>query len=101
MGRKVTSQNRSSRASRNRPIFSATNIEESVYAVVEDILGVRPSRNTRLADAGLDSLGASELLSKLNSQLSTDLPPALLFEYETMGDICDFVSLQDTKVDDG
>ena len=62
---------------------------------IADILGLDPSyslpSHTRLFEAGLDSIGAVELMNRLQSSLGHFLSPTLIFDYPTIEDLSDYL----------
>eukprot|EP00873_Tetraselmis_striata_P016306 jgi/Tetstr1/436570/TSEL_025367.t2 len=67
---------------------------EEVALQVQEILGTEVDPVAPLAQAGLDSLGALELRSALESALSVTLPATLLFDYPTIQEICGYLESQ-------
>ena len=59
---------------------------------IQQLLGTAVLDDVPLMGAGLDSLGATELVEKLNSQLSADLQPTALFDYPTASSVTTFLS---------
>lgn len=62
---------------------------------IADILGLDPSwplqSHTRLFEAGLDSIGAVELMNRLQSSLGHPLSPTVIFDYPTIEDLSDYL----------
>ena len=60
----------------------------SVESVVRDLLGAEASEqldcSASLMEAGLDSLGATQLVRDLSGKLELDLGPTLLFDFPTI-----------------
>jgi acyl carrier protein len=67
---------------------------EVILNAAADILGVKIMLDQPCMDAGLDSLGMTELRNMLSTKLNYALPGTLLFDYpcarELAGYICDF-----------
>jgi len=57
----------------------------TVENAVFDVVGTGVGRDRPLMDAGLDSVGASELASALAATLKTELAPTLLFDHPSVG----------------
>lgn len=66
-------------------------LQRSVQTAVASILGVSVGTSEPLMAAGLDSLGAVELRSSLESSMGVQLPSTLVFDYPTIGSITEFL----------
>ena len=69
-----------------------TEVEAAVQAAVRSILGAEVDPDAPLMAAGLDSLGAVELRSSLESRLSVQLPSTLVFDYPTVAALTQFLA---------
>ena len=69
-------------------------IREIVVNAVEAIVGDSVLADQPLMEAGIDSLGSTELQQKLAEALSLELPPTLVFDYPTIDSMTDFISGQ-------
>ncbi len=63
----------------------------SVSAIVQQVLGFTPEKQTPLMEAGLDSLGAVELRNALAAQFSLELPATLTFDYPSIAALSEFL----------
>ena len=52
-----------------------------------DVAGVEIESESPLMEAGVDSLGSAEIVSRLNLELSTEFPATLLFDHPTLNSI--------------
>lgn len=55
-----------------------------VQEAVSNLLGTTMREDAPLMGAGLDSLGATELISALSEQTSMDIEPTTLFDHPTI-----------------
>ena len=67
-------------------------VEAAVQAAVRSILGADVDPDAPLMAAGLDSLGAVELRSSLESRLGVQLPSTLVFDYPTVAALTQFLA---------
>ena len=58
---------------------------------VLSLVGEDDDAHATLLDEGLDSLGATELASKLSAELDVRVPPTFIFSYPTMERICEYM----------
>ncbi|MDA9173014.1 acyl carrier protein [bacterium] len=56
-----------------------------------EVVGSKISFDTPLMEAGIDSLGATELQNQLNAVFDADLPATLLFDHPSISGITDLV----------
>ena len=64
----------------------------TVLSCVVEVLGTQVSSDTPLMEAGVDSLGATELQRALGERLSTEAEATLLFDYPSIERIVQFFS---------
>lgn len=69
----------------SRPVRE--DLQRRIAGVVQELLGVEVDVSEPLAAAGVDSLGAVELRSSLESELEMQLPATLLFDFPTICDL--------------
>ena len=69
-------------------------VREIVIEAVEAIVGDSVMSDQPLMEAGIDSLGATELQQKLAESLSIELPSTLVFDYPTIDAMSEFISEQ-------
>ena len=62
-------------------------VEAAVRGCVQSILGTAVASSTPLMEAGVDSLGATELQRALGEDLSTELEATLLFDHPSIDSI--------------
>jgi len=63
----------------------------AVNAAVESIVGEPVKRDQPLMEAGIDSLGATELQQQLADTFSVELPSTLVFDYPTVDAMSEFL----------
>ena len=66
----------------NQQVAKAT-----IHDCIHGVLGTMVSANTPLMEAGVDSLGATELQRGLSEQLSTEFEATLLFDHPSIDSI--------------
>jgi acyl transferase domain-containing protein/NADPH:quinone reductase-like Zn-dependent oxidoreductase/acyl carrier protein/thioesterase domain-containing protein len=66
-------------------------IRDIVIEAVEAIVGDSVSLDQPLMEAGIDSLGATELQQNLGETLSLELPSTLVFDYPTVNSMAEFL----------
>ena len=76
-----------------RPVDSQ-HISRQVLAVVQNLLGHPVEPSQPLTEAGLDSLGATELQHSLGDTFALDLPATLAFDYPTAAALAGFIASQ-------
>lgn len=64
---------------------------DTVHRIVLDLLGTTVQDDAPLLSVGLDSLSATELVSKLNGAISTNVEPTVLFDHPTVGTLGQFI----------
>ena len=57
---------------------------DTIYRVVSNLLGTWVREDAPLMSAGLDSLGATELISTLSEEVGSSVDPAALFDHPTI-----------------
>ena len=62
-------------------------VEAAVRGCVQSIIGTAVALSTPLMEAGVDSLGATELQRGLSEQLSTEFEATLLFDHPSIDSI--------------
>jgi acyl transferase domain-containing protein/3-hydroxy-3-methylglutaryl CoA synthase/enoyl-CoA hydratase/carnithine racemase/NAD(P)-dependent dehydrogenase (short-subunit alcohol dehydrogenase family)/acyl carrier protein len=71
-----------------RPAHERTEVVQTITTTVLSLIGKEEiPYDVQLLDVGLDSLGATELVSKLSKLLNLRLSPTLVFSYPTLNDI--------------
>ena len=63
---------------------------DAICQVVCDLLGTTVPGDVPLMGVGLDSLGASELITKLKEKMSIDIEPTALFDHPTIARLSAF-----------
>ena len=66
-------------------------ISDLVHRVIRDILGETLEEDMPFMEAGLDSLGATELHQVLQKELEMELPTTIAFDYPTPGSLCRYI----------
>lgn len=73
--------------------FTIEAVENLVTSVVSSMLGETDiGSDTPLMDAGVDSLSAAELVQRLRTEFSTELPATTLFDYPSIVSIADHLT---------
>ena len=74
----------------------------SLYGLLDELVGIATqltgtaiSPNAPLMSAGLDSVGATELSTRLNERLETELPSTLLFDHPSLRSIAGSLEIDD------
>jgi acyl carrier protein len=80
-------------------------VTSKVRSLVTPLLDTRAvDDNVQLMDQGLDSLGATEVSSRLSNEFELRLSPTVVFSYPTINDlavhICDLLGLHESKEED-
>lgn len=71
-----------------------TDIENTVTSVVANLLDKRideVKKEENLLDLGIDSLSALRLVKRLSNVLNIELYPTIIFEYQTIKSLCDYL----------
>ena len=76
------------------PIASGTLTNELV-TIATELAGTAISSDTPLMSAGLDSIGASELSTRLSERLGTELSSTLLFDHPSLRSIAKSAEIHD------
>ena len=79
----------------------ASNVLDGVLAAVARILGHAVDRSQPMTEAGLDSLGAVELLRSLEEDFAIQLPATLAFDYPTPTALADYIASLTTVASSG
>ena len=66
----------------------------TIRETVEELLGTTVLDDAPLMGAGLDSISAVELVSKLGKSLSTEIEPTALFDYPTIASLNKYFTAQ-------
>ena len=75
------------------PIPSLTETLACVSKCVSDILGTSVLPDEPLMEAGIDSLGASELQRAIGEEFSSEMPATLLFDHPSIAEITSVMSV--------
>ena len=67
--------------------MSQANVEDVVKNTVTDLVGTAVASDAPLMGAGLDSIAAVDLVSRLGHHLSTTVEPTALFDHPTIGSL--------------
>jgi acyl carrier protein len=62
-------------------------LHDELIGIVNQLTGSAISLDAPLMSAGLDSIGATELSTRLNERLETELPSTLLFDHPSLRSI--------------
>ena len=76
------------------PGLRIENVEVQVTDLVEKMIGRPINEEQPIMEAGLDSLGAVELRSNLQTKFSLDLPATLTFDYPNIASLAKFLGSQ-------
>ena len=71
---------------------SSDTLLDELKQIASEVIGKDVSVDAPLMDAGLDSIGATELSNKISAQLDTELSPTLLFDHPSLRSIADVLS---------
>ena len=72
--------------------LTAKQVADIVRTAVLSLVGEDDiDTDATLMDEGLDSLGATELASRLSADLDVRVPPTFIFSYPTMKQICEYM----------
>lgn len=74
-----------------------TSLEAIVVDAVEGVIGDKIPNDQPLMEAGIDSLGATELQQKIADTLGIDLPSTLVFDYPTVDAMVQFLLEKTSK----
>ena len=74
------------------PDYSVQECVNIVKHIVSSLIGFDVDTCVPLHDAGLDSLSAIELASKLSAQFKRQFLPSLIFDYPTISKLCAYIS---------
>jgi acyl carrier protein len=77
-------------------------LEESSYGLLDELVGIATqltgtaiSLDAPLMSAGLDSVAATELSTRLNERLETELPSTLLFDHPSLRSVAGSLEIDD------
>ena len=73
------------------PLIDISTLTSIVCATVEEVIGDQIAMDQPLMEAGIDSLGATELQQKLADNLCIELPSTLVFDYPTIDAMVEFL----------
>ena len=86
-----------SRAQVNR---SRAGLVKEFAGIASEIIGTQVSVDAPLMSVGLDSIGATELSTRLSERLKTELSPTLVFDHPTLQSIVSSLSIDyDLSID--
>ena len=66
--------------------------------IASEVIGTTVSADAPLMDAGLDSIGGTEVLTQMSKHLDMDLPQTLLFDHPTLESVVDSLRLDYNSV---
>ena len=69
------------------PLASLHGLLDELVGIATQLTGTAISPDAPLMSAGLDSVGATELSTRLNERLETELPSTLLFDHPSLRSI--------------
>ena len=78
---------------------SEASLVAKIGAIVHPMLGSLVDANQPLMEAGLDSLGAVELRTKLGAEFGMELPATITFDHPSVAALAKFLAGQDTPND--
>lgn len=65
---------------------------DAVMDIVQRVMGETVASDANLADEGLTSLDATELVNMLNEELEVQLPPTILMDHETTDSLASYLT---------
>lgn len=76
-----------------------SDVQPRIYSIVKENVGRDIGTDAPLMEAGIDSLGASELVQQLSSEFDLEVSATLLFDHPSVGSISSYVAsnLLDTE----
>ena len=81
----------------NRP---RAGLVKEFAGIASEIIGTQVSIDAPLMSVGLDSIGATELSTRLSERLKTELSPTLVFDHPTLQSIVSSLSIDyDLSID--
>jgi len=84
--------NASALVQNNSMSMDIESVRRIVQEAVDDVVGDTVGHDQPLMEAGIDSLGATELQQKLADVLNMELPSTLVFDYPTVDAMVDFLA---------
>ena len=76
---------------------SSDTLLNELKQMASEVINKDVSVDAPLMDAGLDSIGATELSNKISAHLNTELSPTLLFDHPSLRSIADALSNSDSS----
>jgi len=73
---------------------STADIQSKIMAIASGVIGREVGPMEPLMDAGLDSIGGSELQKSIEDEFSIELPPTAAFDYPSVSALSDYVASQ-------
>ena len=80
-------------------VQSEASLVAKIGAIVQQMLGSSVDANQPLMEAGLDSLGAVELRTKLGAEFGMELPATVTFDHPSVAALAKFLAGQDAPND--
>ena len=77
---------------------SSDTLLSELQQIASEVIDKDVSVDAPLMDAGLDSIGATELSNKISAHLNTELSPTLLFDHPSLRSIADALSADSGSV---
>ena len=79
---------------------SRAGLVKEFVGIASEIIGTQVSVDAPLMSVGLDSIGATELSTRLSERLKTELSPTLVFDHPTLQSIVSSLSFDyDLSID--
>ena len=85
---------------RKKPVTTKADVRsqkallDELTAIAAEVTGTTIAADAPLMSAGLDSLSATELSTRISEHLNTELPSTLLFDHPSLRSIADSLSVE-------